>query len=831
MLRRAWIWLLAMAILPQGAREAVAVPADVATQAAEVPAPTAKPAAAGAGAETKPSANPLEVPFFAEEALKPAIPETLKIDYQGGSTLTADGAEIQGPLKVTGDKGQEIFANRARWVPKDEMLILEGQVTAYLPDAVYHGEHAVFYYERDYLDTSGMTASAGGILLESGKFRMEQRKSGPVFVGEDAGVTFHDVEHPHFWLRAKQTTVYPGDRVSFKNLKLYAGEVPVFWVPYLSQPLDSDLGYHFMPGMKSTWGAYLLNSYGTMLGGTPDPDTGEREDAWLLSKWRLDLMSQRGAGVGVDFQDIRTKFSPDITGLSLYYINDLDPDTSRTGVPRGFVNEDRWSLELKQRQPVPIPDGADWRVDSNISLLSDRHFLEDFRPDVYRNNPEPDNTFGLFRRDQTSLTSLYARFQGNDFYQVGTRLPELAFDQARRPLFGTRVLHEGSTSLGWLGLAQDEAVRNEVMDPLLRLAPGDPRADALLDRLPPVERQVAVALRALPPGDARAAALRQQLVNTGFTRFHTYQDFSLPLTVGDLLQLTPMGGIGYTSYMDVDGAADDESRFHLQAGVEASVKFSKVFDAVRSHSWGLNGLRHVLQPYASLSVLSSDDLETLYPRVDRLTFSTRPPPLSPERFTATDDLASWNILRLGARNHLLTRRDGYAHEWAFMDTYIDSYHNDPEMDRRFSNLYNDIRLIPVPWLSCGLETQFPLLEGGSGFNEVATYVQTRPTPNSEVTLGYRWLDNHPVLTDSNRVDLRTYLRLSENWGVGTRHTFEMDDGTLEYQNYSLHRDMGSWVAAVGLLIRDNRLEEEYGVMFSVSLKDLPSFSLPLRMDL
>ena len=57
-----------------------------------------------------------------------------------------------------------------------------------------------------------------------------------------------------------------GYKVVFENLKVYAGEVPVFWFPYLAQPLDAELGYHFIPGARSTWGAYLLNTYGIMLG-------------------------------------------------------------------------------------------------------------------------------------------------------------------------------------------------------------------------------------------------------------------------------------------------------------------------------------------------------------------------------------------------------------------------------------------------------------------------------------------------------------------------------------------------------------------------------------
>ena len=162
----------------------------------------------------------MEVPFFQPEALKPAIPETLKIDNKGGMTWSPQGVVFGGPVKVSGGRGQEIFADRARLVTADEVVILEGNVSAYLEDTLYHGERATYYYRREYLDTSELAASAGGILLEAGKFTMEPRKRGPVFIGQDAGVTFHDVEEPDFWLRAKRATVYPGDRVSFRTLKL-----------------------------------------------------------------------------------------------------------------------------------------------------------------------------------------------------------------------------------------------------------------------------------------------------------------------------------------------------------------------------------------------------------------------------------------------------------------------------------------------------------------------------------------------------------------------------------------------------------------------------------
>jgi hypothetical protein len=129
-----------------------------------------------------------------------------------------------------------------------------------------------------------------------------------------------------------------------------------------------------------------------------------------------------------------------------------------------------------------------------------------------------------------------------------------------------------------------------------------------------------------------------------------------------------------------------------------------------------------------------------------------------------------------------------------------------------------------------METQFPIATSGSGFSEFASQVRYQPTDRFDMTLGYRWLAGHPVLVDSSRIQLQTYTRLTENWGFGTRHALELDDSTLEYQQYTIHRDLGNWVAGMGFSTRDNRLENEYGLVFSLTLKDLPSASLPFEMD-
>jgi LPS-assembly protein len=764
----------------------------------------------------------------------------VKVTTDNGTALSANKAvgnvktktiALTGLVKMKTDTGIEIFADRALIETNVKTVNLMGNVSVYQRNTLQRGEQVVYDYGKKSLDASGLRASVDPLLLESGKFSVETDADGKqVFVGEDAGITTNDVEDPNYWIRAARTTVYPGEKVVFNDLKFYAGDTPVFWLPYLSQPLNEQLGYHFVPGARSNWGPFLLNTYGIMLGGERDEKTGEAKDQWLLSQWHFDIRGTRGIGTGVDLFDTRIEENPNLGWLKLYFLNDLDSSIQRSGIPREKIDSNRYSAQLRYRVPYDMPDGADWRFDANITLLSDQYYLEDFDPRAFRTDPFPDNTLGIFRNDGSTLASLFTRMRVNDFYRSDTRAPELALDQARAPIFDLPILHEGTSSLGSYSESTSDPTRNAIILPLLSLAPGDPRVPGLLAQLPPYERLLVERIRSLPPGNATIPALTTQLLDPAFSRFHTYHEFSLPLNLGGWLSLVPEVGIGYSRYWNVAGPSDSVNRTYFQAGAEASVKFSKDFGEYQDRVLGLDGLVHVLQPYARWSLVSTDDLDPTFPEIDRLSFSTRPRTLDVGRFTAIDDIRDWNIVRVGARNRLLTHRDGQSYEWLYLDTYMDAYGQDPEANRNISNLYNDIRWRPLPWLSVDLETQIPVVNDSSGFSEFAARLRFQPNENFEISIGNRLLNNHPVLTDSNRIDLRAYTRLNERWGIGMFQLWELDDGTLEVQQYTLHRDLGNWVAGMGVTHRDNRVSDEYGVVFSLTLKDFPAVSLPFQLD-
>lgn len=717
----------------------------------------------------------------------------LKFSRRSDGTLTWT---VTQDVRLRGDNGLEIYADRALVDGSQAVVTLTGEVSVYQDGVLSRWKKAFYYYNKKRFEAQGVRTGLDPILLESEKFQVITHKGKQLYLADGGGLTTHDVERPDFWVRSDRTTVIPGDRVIFKNLKLFYQDRQVFWLPFLSQPLDQNLGYHIEPGARSNLGFFLKNRYGVMLGGVEDPLTGEKEGAWLRAQYLADLYSRRGLGLGYELFDTRVPEDAAYGWLKLYHLYDFSPSVERSGVERENEDPNRYRIDLAHRLPLWNSLTAQYTLDANLTLLSDLFFLEDFDQDTFLRDPQPDNTISFTRRSATSLTALGARVRLNDFYQSDTRLPELTFDWLRQPLGSSRWIYENQFSLGIID--EKEA----------RLSDEDRR---LLE------------IRTDPEGVGLTRGIFQE---RGFWRFHTYHELSRPFRM-DFLQLVPRVGAGYLRYGDVQGEGVNGGRALLSAGMDASFKLTRLMPDWVNQKWGLQGALHTLQPYANFSFLEIDDLGGRPLAIDALPPSVRPRPLRPGRFTALDDLNDWSILRLGLRNRIATHRNDGSHDWLTMDTYLDLFFDDPEFERKSSNLYNDLTFHPLPWLNLALETQFPLFNK-SNFTELALRADYMPNPDLDFSLSFRHLENHPVLRDSQRLSFKTFYRANEDWGFSARQRWEFADSTLELQEYTAHRDLGALVGSVGVFHRDNRRQDEYGILFSIGLKDLPALNLPLK---
>ena len=737
----------------------------------------------------------------------------------------------------------EIAANRADYNASTGDVKATGNVTVIKAGATYKGESLVYNIQTGELHGNAVRSSLiheHGTLLYSLNDLDTETKTVERIDGNNAFFTTHDLANPNYKIKARTMTIYPNDRIVMKNVKVYAGNTPIFWLPYLSQPLDDEIGYKFTPGYSDLWGAYLLNQYGMIHGDH------------TLAQYKLDLRSTRGLAVGADLISLKQKDNQHWGKIKFYYAFDADPTLSQAREDRTGTPEGRYRINFQHRIYITGPAERTWYVDFDINKMSDEFFYEDFFFEEYRTQREPDNQVSLVRSDPRYTATLMTKFQLNDFYRTDTRLPELAFDFTRQPVFNSGFFYQGNSSFGIL---EEKRGSRENTDAELVLDSADAFLKSEGGDLGQTARRILGLdpLAALTGDDVQPAmdALRASLTDVGFTRFHTYHEVLYPKTVFGWLTLVPRVGVGYQNYSSIDGGPKDlgsDGRALFHAGFDASFKVSKTWEDVRNDRLGLDGLKHTVQPYINYSYLEADPIDGL-PRIDRDVPTTRPRPLDIPFYTGIDSLRSWNAARIGVRNLLQTRRDysSYSEDedghfraanasaqqtynWAGLNTYIDLFVEDPEFNRDVSNLFNELFWRPLPWLTFWADTQLPIGGGDANFTEANYGITWMANKSLSITLGHQYISDHPFFENSSLVYSRLYARLNENWGVSMNHVYEMDDSTLEYQSYSVHRDLNSWVASLGALFRDNRGVTDMGLIFSMTLKEFPQVSIPLDTD-
>ena len=213
---------------------------------------------------------------------------------------------------------------------------------------------------------------------------------------------------------------------------------------------------------------------------------------------------------------------------------------------------------------------------------------------------------------------------------------------------------------------------------------------------------------------------------------------------------------------------------------------------------------------------------------DRFEPSTQLRPIDFPQFTSIDSIDRWTVWRLGVRNRLQTRRDDLTVSWLDLETYVD-VNFDNSYDRTpYSNLFNKLRFTPLPWATLVINSQVPAFD--KGFTEVNTSVVVQPVANVQLSLGHRYLNQDPFFNNSSLFVVGGYYRLNDNWGFGIQEQYEATTHVLEQQRYSIYRDLTSWVASFGAVVRDNGGVKEYGVLLTFTLKAFPRFGFDLNFD-
>ncbi len=728
--------------------------------------------------------------------------------------ITADGnTRFEGGVAIAEDNVQihygdySIYCDYAEYNPDTRDVLLIGNIRLYTPNEVLTGQRSLFNLETKQMRALEFSGAHYPMFFHAFSLRAPSTNE---FRVKDAIFTADDSSKPDFKVKSHSVRIYPNSRVIFTNSTVYVGQTPVFWFPYIFANINNT-GFEFLPGYDSRWGAYLQTAYSFPIG------SGDN----IVGKVRSDFRTEFGAALGFDAKFKYGKDNRSFGDLVTYYAFDDQPDRNvgGPGEPDEPGKSGRYRVTFKHRLFVT----DDIYVTADINLLSDVDFLEDFYPNEFRLDPQPDTYLSVTKWDEFYTLNLIGRWQINDFQDTTERLPELVLDVKQHRIFGLPFFYDGESSVG----------------SYRRAFSYEPEFG------------------------------EEDFPNYSATRFDTFHQLSFPNQFFGWLNITPRMGFRATYYsdsgtfLDFDGTTtefDPDSgmvqtipgpsiestplnsptptlqskgavfRPVVNFGVEVSTKLSKAYERIQSRSLGLDGLRHIMQPYLNYSYVNNfgpspqDILQ-----FDRVVPSTQLLPLDFPQFTAIDTIDTWSIMRLGVRNRLQTRRDQTTFQWMTLDTFVDVNFDNPYSDSSVSNLFNIYRLRPVPWFYLDVESQLPLV--AEGFTEFNTGFNFMPTRSLTFRIGHRYIDGNEFFADNSQIDFYAYLRINDQWGVSIYEQYEYFSQVLQYQRYMIHRDLSSWVASFGAQVRDNLGgDTDLGVLLVLTLKNAPQVTLPVQFD-
>jgi LPS-assembly protein len=707
------------------------------------------------------------------------ITSTGETTYENGLATARDNVAIH-------IGNTDIYADYAQYNPATHDVELRGHVRIYRDTSLYIAENGIYNTETKKIRALNARTESEPYFLTGGHVTSISENG---YVIKDGTFTTHDSPKNDFHLHARTIRVYEDDRVIFQYVTAYVGKVPIFWWPYLYQSLNEAFSFTISPAYLSSWGPSLLTQ-------VTFPITDD-----IRGRFRLDYRGRRGVAVG--FDSTMDYFNDSEARLKTYYLQDQNPNLNETNIPRKDVPTGRYRVSLA--------DTTNFTDDiygiTNLTKLSDQFVMQDFFQGEFRLDPVPDNVIAVAKTDPFYTLTAIERFQANEFFTTTERQPEVVLDIKRHALFGGPIFYEGETGFANLRLQfpQDSGFENY----------GTYRFDTFHQLTYP---NTYFGWLSIVPRVGYRGTYYGKTFDLGST---TFIPPSNPLEPDFILPPPTLA-----NPVKFDG---DTFRSVFDTGAEASFKISRTWESVQSRAVGLDGLMHVIQPFTDFSYVKEDGPNpTAILGFDRFQPSTQPRALDFPQFTSIDSIADWTVWRVGVRNRLETRRDDRTITWFELDSFVDVQFENPYQPTDYSNLVNNIRFTPLPWMSLSINSQVPAF--AKGFTEVDTVANVQPLANLQLSVAHRYLNGNPFFQDSSLFVVGGYYRIDDNWGVAVQEQYEGATGILEQQRYSIYRDLSSWVASFGGIIRDNNGSKEYGVLFTITLKAFPKFGFDLNFD-
>jgi lipopolysaccharide assembly outer membrane protein LptD (OstA) len=492
----------------------------------------------------------------------------------------------------------------------------------------------------------------------------------------------------------------------------------------------------------------------------------ERLDGAIHVDGRL----KRGVGAGPDVNYHLPHFGEG--QFKYYYANDLKPGRDSRNEP---IDEDRqrvWFTHIGSlRTNLTLRGAVRYQTDSQI--------VRDFFETEHRQNTQPSTFVELNQMWPNWSLDLMAQPRVNDFQETVERLPDLKITGLRQRVFGTPLFYESESSAGYYQ-----------------------REFAFVDT-------------------NRFAAFRGD----------TYHQLLVPWTFFDWLTVSPRAGARFTHYGEATGpgaTTQDEDRGVFNTGAEASFKASRTWAGVHNKFLEIDGVRHIVRPSINYAYVPHPNVSPRrLPQFDYELPSAQLLPITHPDYNSIDSINSQNVLRFMVENKIQTKRSGEVENVVHWLLYTDWRLKHRDDQDTFSDIYSKLDLKPFHTLTLSSELNYDI--NNHNWDQLNHFATLSPNDVWSWSLGHRYLRDgafYGTNVGNNLLYSSIYLRASQNWGVRAQHYYNVRDGFLQAQLYSIYRDLRSWtVALTARVLRNEDGSLDYGGAITFSSKAIPRFQL------
>jgi len=594
-----------------------------------------------------------------------------------------------------------------------------------------------------------------------------------IYATSDTVVTTDDYARPIYRIHARSIIIVSGKYLEAHDAVLYLGSVPVFYWPYYHRNVESHPeNFSFVPGYRSTYGAFLLgafNWYG---------------NSNLDGSIHLDERSRRGLGTGPDLQ-----FHPGDYGeaaFRYYYIHDHDSQADGLPVPHLGPSRQRMSFEYT--------NGPSTNFSAKIiaHYQSDPLIIRDFFESEYTADVEPASFAEVNQLWPNFTLDAMAQPRLVDFFETVERLPDIKFTGLLQQVGATPIYYQSESSVGYF--------RRDFSDTNLPAATNysATRADTVQQFTLPesffgwlhVTPRVGGRLTYYSAVDVVTTPTNAQTRGV----FNTGVDFSLKAS---------------RLYRDADSALLD--MHELRHILEPDINYAYVPAPSRAPSQlpqfdsEMPSLRLLPMEYPDYNSIDSIDKQNF------LRFTLRNI-LQTKRRTGVEEMLNWAVYAdwnlTPGTNHTVS--DLYS-DLAFRPrtwlTLGSSARYDLP-DHRWRDTISSLKITPNSTWSVALSYRY-LMNNDPEF--LTTPGQT--------------------LAGHNLVGISLRYRLNENWGIHIAESYEAQNGSLQEQDYVLYRDLRSWTGALNFRVTQGAGQPaDFSVFLTLSLKAFPRYPLGYDSD-